>query len=106
MATQYRVAAIKLLQADLRRLETSAVGDDTISAVLTLAVHEQVLPQSPEIHPKTPMATLTNLHIYGRLGFGFHHMNALYALVARAGGLECVDELISRSLLLRYVAQI
>jgi hypothetical protein len=102
MAARYRASSIKLLQAEIRRCEKSPVDDKTISAVLTLAVHEKVLEPKVEIHPRSPLATLTNLHIYGSLGYGGQHMNALYLLVERMGGLDHVDELVSRRLLQRY----
>jgi hypothetical protein len=101
MATKHRAESLKLLQTEIRRCETGRPDDRTISAVLTLALHERVFPARPEIHPQSPLATLTNLHIYGRLGFEAHHMNALYLLVEQMGGVDCVDEVLSRGLLQR-----
>ena len=63
-----------------------------IAAVLNLAVHDcmnnAVL---PELHPKSPLSTYRNMHIYGRMEIREEHMKALYALVNRRGGLRAID---------------
>lgn len=88
--------AIKALQHEIEQFQGSsdaAVSDSMLLSIFVLAIHERIdLSYLPEPHPRSPMATYRDMHIYGRMKFKKEHMDALYALIDRKGGLPNMDE--------------
>jgi hypothetical protein len=90
MAAYHRVISIQHLQLELRKCENGAVEDHVISAVYALALPANFPAESD--CGEDALKDITQGHPYVRYGFGIEHMNALYVLVERKGGLNALQE--------------
>ena len=84
-------SAARLVSNEIRDLN-GAPSDALIMAVLNLGVYAGEVDKidDQECHPPSPLATVQNLHAFGRLTLIPSHARALHALVEKAGGLQAV----------------
>ncbi|KAM5348608.1 hypothetical protein ACJ41O_008432 [Fusarium nematophilum] len=95
---QWKVQAITSLRSIIGRFQAGSgscgpVPDSVLLAIFILAVHGSFdLSDRPHPHPLSPLATYRDMHIYGRMNFGQEHVNALYHLVEKNGGIQSIDQ--------------
>lgn len=87
----HKVETIKLVNEQLHNL-SGLPSDALIMAVTILAIHgkrdETVY---PELHPRSPLATAQQLHVYGNMVNDEEHVQAIILLIMQKGGLEAID---------------
>ncbi|KAH7124972.1 hypothetical protein B0J13DRAFT_455230 [Dactylonectria estremocensis] len=89
---QCKVQAITSLRSLIAEF-SEAISESILLAIFVLAIHESFdLSDRPEPHPLSPLATYRDYHIYGRMIFGNEHINALYYLIQRKGGISNIDQ--------------
>ncbi|KAH7124803.1 hypothetical protein EDB81DRAFT_811884 [Dactylonectria macrodidyma] len=89
---QCKAQTIKCLRSLIAEF-SEAISENILLAIFILAIHGSFdLSDQPEPHPLSPLATYRDYHIYGRMTFGNEHINALYYLIQRKGGLSNLDQ--------------
>ncbi|KAM5372999.1 hypothetical protein ACJZ2D_007210 [Fusarium nematophilum] len=96
MALRWKVEAIRALRVMMRQYDgyaPEALPEDVLVAIFVLAIHGgHDLSQRRDLDVLSPLAPYRDMSIYGRMRFGEEHMNALYYLIEKRGGLDKVDE--------------
>lgn len=85
-------AAMELVSDQIRHLKGFS-SDALIMAVLTLGAHAEELDEneSGHSHPLSPLATVQNLHAFGRKALAHAHIKALKVLFHQKGGYSGIE---------------
>lgn len=91
---QHFAEALTKISEEIKRIEdgTSTTSDNVIIGIAALSAHGE--PQHPSSRgdpfdiPASPLAKTQNIHIYGSATLQPAHMQAVYHLVGRMGGLQ------------------
>ncbi|KAF4981492.1 hypothetical protein FDECE_17687 [Fusarium decemcellulare] len=93
---KWRVQAIAAVRSLIEQHQAGSPREFTNSdllAIFVLAIHGSInFSNEPWPHPLSPFATYRHMHIYGRLQPGKEHMNAIYYIVDRRGGISKIDQ--------------
>lgn len=93
LSLRHQTHAITLLQRDLYALGNEKPHQNILLALITLAAHGEPSPAQhslSQIYVGSPLAITQNLHIYGLMKLVPEHIQAVYLILSRLGGIEAV----------------
>lgn len=93
LSLKHQTSAMISLQKELQSIGDGKPHQNLLLAVITLAAHGEPVRDKycpPLGYPESPLAKTQNLHIYGLMKLVPEHIQAIFLILERIGGIEAV----------------